>query len=124
MLRAKKGDRVIVKRILYLATAALVAMLILMPAALAQQDMLPGDDDPNLPEPNAVVVGSQEELERVAGTPVPSQDPGPPPEQVLPKSGGPSVGVILPAATLLLVSSGVLAYVVLRRGQEEGGSVR
>jgi hypothetical protein len=111
-----------VKRLVCLATASLVAMLILMPAALAQ-DMVPGDDDPNLPEPNAVVVGSQEELEQVAGKPVPSQDPGPPPEQVLPKSGGPSVSVILPAAAaLLLVGSGVLAYyVVLRRGLEGGG---
>jgi hypothetical protein len=112
-----------VKRLVCLATASLVAMLILMPAALAQ-DMVPGDDDPNLPEPNAVVVGSQEELEQVAGKPVPSQNPGPPPEQVLPKSGGPSVNVILPAAALLLVGSGVFAYyVVLRRGLE-GGSAR
>ena len=113
------------KRIVYLATAAFVAMLILVPAALAQ-DMVPGgDDDPNLPEPNAVVVGSQEELERVAGTPVPSQNPGQPPEQVLPKSGGPSVSVILPAAAaaLLLVGSGVFAYyVVLRRGLEGGSA--
>ena len=111
------------RRITYLVTTALLAMLIVVPAALAQ-DMVPGDDDPNLPEPNAVVVGSQEELERVAGTPVPSQNPGQPPEQVLPKSGGPSVSVILPAGALLLVGSGVLSYVVLRRRQEEGGSVR
>ena len=124
------------KRILYLATAALVAMLILMPAALAQ-DVVPGDDHPHSPEPNAMVVGSHEELERVAGQPVPSEHhPGEPPEQVpasppsqgggLPKTGGPPVAAILPAAALLLVGSGVFAYVVvLRRGQEEqGGRVR
>jgi LPXTG-motif cell wall-anchored protein len=111
-----------VKRILYLATAALVAMLILMPAALAQQDMVPGDDDPHSPEPNAVVVGSHEELEQIAGKPVPSQHPGEPPEG-LPKTGGPSVSIILPAAALLLVGSGVLAYVVRRRRLEEGGDV-
>ena len=121
------------KRIVYLATAALVGMLILVPAALAQ-DVVPGDDHPHLPEPNAVVVGSHEELEQIAGQPVPSQHPGEPPEQVpaspsqspsqgLPKTGGPSVSVILPAAVLLLVGSGVLAYAVLRRGLE-GGSVR
>ncbi len=122
----KEGDREIVKRTLYLATAALLAMLIVVPAALAQE-AVPGDDHPHLPEPNAVAVGSQEELERVAGQPVPSQHPGEPPEQGgMPKTGGPSVSAILPAAALLLVGSGVLAYVVLRRGQEQegGGSVR
>ena len=105
-------------------------MLILVPAALAQ-NMVPGDDHPHLPEPNAVVVGSHEELEQIAGQPVPSQHPGAHPEQVpaspsqgLPKTGGPSVvSVILPAAALLLVGSGVLGYAVLRRGPE-GGSVR
>src|SRR5215203_5281616 len=33
----------------------------------------------------------------------------------MPKTGGPSVSVILPAAALLLVGSGVLAYTVARR---------
>ena len=119
------------KRIVYLATAAFVGMVILVPAALAQ-DAVPGDDHPHLPEPNAVVVGSHEELERIAGQPVPSQHPGEPPEQVpaspsqgLPKTGGPSVvSVILPAAVLLLVGSSVLTYAVLRRRGPEGGSVR
>ncbi len=114
----------LLRRITYLVTTALLAMLILVPAALAQ-NMIPGDDHPHSPEPNAVVVGSHEELEQIAGKPVPSQHPGEPPEQGgLPKTGGPSVSAILPAAALLLVGSGVLAYVVLRRGQEqEGGSV-
>jgi LPXTG-motif cell wall-anchored protein len=119
-----------VKRVAYLALAAVVAMLILVPAALAQDALPGGDDHPHLPEPNAVVVGSHEELERIAGQPVPSQHPGEPPEQVpappsqgLPKTGGPSVSVILPAAALLLVGSGVLSYAVLRRGLE-GGRVR
>ncbi len=117
------------KRVAYLAVAALVALTVLAPTALAQ-DLVPGDDDPYSPEPNAVVVGSHEELEQIAGQPVPSQHPGEPPEQApassskaLPKTGGPSVSVILPAAALLLVGSGVLAYAVLRRGRE-GGSVR
>ena len=117
------------KRVVYLAAATLVAMLVLAPAALAQ-NMVPGDDDPYSPEPNAVVVSSHEELERVAGQPVPAQHPGEPPEQVpaspsqgLPKTGGPPVSLILPAAALLLVGSGVLVYAVLRRGPE-GGSVR
>jgi LPXTG-motif cell wall-anchored protein len=115
----------VLKRITYLVTAALVAMLILVPAALAEEPV-PGDDNPHLPEPNAVVVGSHEELERVAGQPVPSQHPGEPPDQGkgLPKTGGPSASVILSAAALLLVGSGVLAYVVVLRRGLEGGSVR
>jgi hypothetical protein len=124
----RKGEN-FVKRVVYLATATLVAMLILAPAALAQ-NMVPGDDDPYSPEPNAVVVGSHEELERIAGEPVPAQHPGEPPERVpaspsqgLPKSGGPPASLILPAAALLLVGSGILVYIVLRRGPE-GGSVR
>jgi LPXTG-motif cell wall-anchored protein len=112
-----------VKRLIYLATAAFVAMLLLVPPALAQ-DMVPGDDDPYLPEPNAVVAGSHEELERIVGRPVPSQLPGEPPSQGLPKTGGPSLSAILPVAALLLVGSGVLAYAALRRRGPEGGSVR
>ena len=112
------------KRLVCLATASLVAMLILVPAALAQE-AVPGDDNPYLPEPDAVVVGSYEELEQIAGKPVPSQHPGEPPEQGgLPKTGGPTVSMILPAAALLLVGSGLFVYVVRRGGQREGGSVR
>ena len=120
----RKGEN-FVKRVVYLATATLAAMLILAPAALAQ-NMVPGDDDPYSPEPNAVVVGSQEELEAVAGQPVPAQHPGEPPVQVpdspsqgLPKSGGPPVSLILPAAVLLLVGSGILVYIVLSAGRKE-----
>lgn len=108
-------------RMTHLTIAAIVAMVILMPAALAQ-DAAPGDDDSHSPEPNAVAVGSHEELERVAGRPVPSPDPGQHPEPVpaapsqgLPKTGGPPATVILPAGALLLVGSGVLTYAALRR---------
>ena len=75
------------KRIVYLVTAALVAMLILVPTAMAQQEM---------------TVEQKMEME---GT------------QPLPKSGGVSVGstsVLLPAAALL-VGAGVLGVAVLRR---------
>src|SRR5215210_9244336 len=84
--------RCFVKRVAYLALAALVALTILAPTALAQ-DAVPGDDDPYLPEPNAIVVGSHEELERIAGQPVPSQPvpSQPSASQPLPKTGGPSV---------------------------------
>ncbi len=88
---------VTVKRIVLLATAALVAMLVLAPAALAQ-NMARGDDDPRMPEPNAVAVGSHEELQQIAGQPVPSPHPGDHPGEVptaptqgLPSTGGPSL---------------------------------
>ncbi len=73
------------KRVLYLATAALVAMLILVPVAGAEMQ-----------------VEQTVEVQREATVP-------------LPASGGvPVSSAILPAAALLL-GSGVLAYAVLRR---------
>ena len=79
------------KRVLYLVLAALVALMILMPTALAQDTMMK--------------VEETRVVEREATMP-------------LPPSGGPSVGtagaVLLPAAALLL-GSGVLVYVVVRR---------
>ncbi len=77
------------KRVVYLATAALVAMLILVPTAMAQDEM----------------TMMMEETMMMETT------------QPLPKSGGPAIGstsVLLPAAALLL-GSGVLAFAVLRR---------
>jgi len=76
-----------VKRVLYLAMAALVAMLILVPTAMAQQEM---------------TVEKQVQME---GT------------QPLPASGGVGIGsasVLLPAAALL-VGAGILGVAVLRR---------
>jgi hypothetical protein len=77
-----------VKRVIYLATAALVAMLILVPVAMAQEQTM-----------------MMEETMMKETT------------QPLPKSGGPEIGstsVLLPA-TALLLGSGVLAFAVLRR---------
>jgi hypothetical protein len=78
-----------VKRVLYLAVAALVAMMILVPTAMAQQ----------------VKEATVEQQVKVEGT------------APLPPSGGPAIGfgaVALPAAALLL-GAGVLGYAVLRR---------
>ena len=76
------------KRVLYLATVALVAMLILVPIAMAQEQTM-----------------MMEETMMMETT------------QPLPASGGmgiSSTSVLLPAAALLL-GSGVLGYAVLRR---------
>jgi len=75
-------------RVLYLALAALVAMLILVPTAMAAQTEV-----------------TMEKEVQMEGT------------QPLPASGGVSVGsasVVLPAAALLL-GAGVLGVAVLRR---------
>ena len=117
------------KRITYLALAALVAMMIMVPAALAQ-DMVAGDDDPLAPEQNVVVL-EEDALEQAVGKQVPEQIPdepidepgGPAPKEgtqpkggALPKSGGVATpsALLLPAAALLL-GSGVLGYAVIRR---------
>jgi hypothetical protein len=120
---------VIVKRTTYLAIAALVAMLVLAPSALAQ-DLVEGEDDVLTAEQEATVV-EHGELEQIAGQPLPKQVPdepidepgGPAPKEgtqpkggSLPKSGGvmtPSA-ILLPA-TALLLGSGILGYAVLRR---------
>ena len=76
------------KRLVYLVTAALVAMMILVPTAMAQTD-------------TDVVVERTVAMESTAP---------------LPKSGGPLApsALLLPAAALLL-GSGVVAYALVRR---------
>jgi len=119
----KGGNWALVKRIIYLAMSAIIAMLILVPAALAQ-DLVAGDDDPLAPEQNAVVLDDAA-LQQAVGKQIPEQIPdepidepgGPAPKGgTLPKSGGVVVpsALLLPAAALLL-GSGVLAYTVLKR---------
>ena len=74
------------KRVLYLVMVALVAMLILAPTAMAQEDTM-------MMERETTVMM----------------------EKDLPKSGGVPVGsMVLPAAALL-VGGGILGYAVLRR---------
>ena len=81
------------KRVVYLVLSALVALMILVPIAMAQET-----------QPKAKIEETRT-VEREATMP-------------LPKSGGPTVGtagmVLLPAAALLL-GSGVLVYAVVRR---------
>jgi hypothetical protein len=76
------------KRVVYLATAALVALLILVPSAMAQDTMMVKEETMT--------------MEKTMAEP-------------LPKSGGPEVASVLLPAAALLVGSGILAYAVLRR---------
>ena len=82
------------KKMVLLATAALVALMILVPTAMAQEGT----------EPLPASGGQTEPLPASGGQTEP-----------LPTSGGlVAPSVLLPAAALLL-GSGVLAYAVLRR---------
>ena len=113
------------KRIICLAAAALVAVLVAAPGALAQQyDAAPGDDDPHLPEQNVVVVG-HDELQQIAGQPLPQQQPAEPvpvpDEATLAQTGGPTI--LLPVLAAVVLGSGVLAaYSVLRRAKGGGSA--
>jgi hypothetical protein len=73
------------KRLVYLVTAALVAMLILVPTAMAQDEMTMMMEQTTMMEKD------------------------------LPKSGGVPVGSIVLPAAALLVGGGILGYAVLRR---------
>ncbi len=83
------------KRAIFLATAALLAMLVLMPIAGAQETTMMMEE--------TMMTGQtmmMEDTMTTGGT-------GP-----IPESGGPAI--LLPAAALLL-GSGILTYAILRR---------
>ena len=88
------------KRAIFLATAALLVMLVLAPVALAQ-------DTTMMTEQTQAGPGGPTMGKTQAGPSGPKTGGGP-----LPSSGGPEI--LLPAAALLL-GSGVLTYAVLRR---------
>jgi uncharacterized surface anchored protein len=121
------------RRLLLLVTVAFVVSLVLAPSAVAQyvvEEEMKGE-----PPPEEATESPQEEVMEEAMEPVP--DPPYAQEKQMqkakakaekakakaekakakemPKTGGPSVSVILPAGALLLVGSGVLAYTVVRR---------
>src|SRR5918994_2059182 len=107
------------RRLLLVVTLAFVVSLVLAPSAVAQyvvEEEMKGE-----PKMEEKMEGPAEEAMEEAMEPVP--DPPYAQEKQMqkakakemPKTGGPSVGVIVPAAALLLVGSGVLAYTVVRR---------
>jgi hypothetical protein len=87
-----------VKRAIFLATVAPLAMLILAPMALAQGDtVIDGTTVAPRPGPSVSMIAAGG-----SGSPAPN----------IPPSGGPAI--LLPAASVLL-GSGILTYAVLRR---------
>ena len=73
------------KRVVYLAAPALVALMILVPSAIAQEMTM---------KENIMMEKTVEPL---------------------PPSGGPAASSVLLPAAALLVGSGILAYAILRR---------
>ena len=92
------------KRAIFLATAALLVMLVLAPVALAQNTSM----TPGAAAGGATQAGGQTVAGATMGAGAATQAGG----QPLPGSGGPAI--LLPAAALLL-GSGVLTYAILRR---------
>src|SRR5215211_641440 len=102
------------RRLLPLVTLAFVVSLFLTPFAVAQEEEM----EP--PQEEATESPQEEAMEEaMEPQPEPPFDEEKQMEKAkakeMPKTGGPSVSVILPAAALLLVGSGVLAYTVVRR---------
>jgi hypothetical protein len=87
------------KRAILLATAALLAMLILVPLVSAQDSTMMG-------KTTSFVGTTIYDYIITSGSPSPAPN--------IPSSGGPAI--LLPAAALL-VGSGILTYAVLRRRQ-------
>ena len=94
------------KRLIYLATASMLALLILAPTAMAQDDTMMGStmmEDTAMMEDTSMMEDTAMMEETTAGEGA---------EGDLPESGGPAI--LLPAAALLL-GAGILTFAVVRR---------
>src|SRR5215212_5194818 len=99
------------RRLLLLVSLAFVGSLFLAPSAVAQEEETEPPQEEAMeesmepqPEPPFAEEKQMEKAKMEKTQP-----------KEMPKTGGPSVSLILPAAALLLVGSGVLAYAVVRR---------
>ena len=110
------------RRLLLVVTLAFVVSLVLAPSAVAQweEEMEPPlEEKMESPQEEAI----EESMEPVPEPPLAQEKQMEKAKakaekakaKEMPKTGGSSVSVILPAGALLLVGSGVLAYTVVRR---------
>jgi LPXTG-motif cell wall-anchored protein len=109
------------RRLLLLVTLAFVVSLVLAPSAVAQEEEMepPLEEKMESPQEEAIEeamepvpeppFAEEKQMEKEKAKAEKAKAP------VLPKTGGPSVSVILPVGALLLVGSGVLAYAVVVR---------
>src|SRR5215207_10156824 len=99
------------RRLLPLVTLAFVVSLFLAPFAVAQEEEMEPPQEEAMeeamePQPEPPFA-EEKQMEKAKMEKAKAKE--------MPKTGGPSVSLILPAAALLLVGSGVLAYAVVRR---------
>jgi hypothetical protein len=101
-----------VKRIALLTMAALTALVILVPTATAQEMM----DDSMMMEESKMMDESmmmeQPKMEQKMEEPKMMEKKG---KMEMPKTGGPSLGLLLLPAAALLVGMGLMAGYVVRR---------
>ena len=101
------------KRILYLATSALLALLILAPVAVAQEMMEEKMmDESKMMEKNKMDESKMMEKEKMMEQP---KKMGKDKKMEMPKTGGPSPGLLLLPAAALLVGMGLMVGYVVRR---------
>src|SRR5215212_9161669 len=116
------------RRLLPLVTLAFVVSLFLTPFAVAQEEEMerPQEEATESPQEEAMEEAMEPQPEPPFAEEKQMEKAKAKAEKAkakvekaqakeMPKTGGPSVSVILPAAALLLVGSGVLAYTVVRR---------
>src|SRR5215213_1229980 len=109
------------RRLLLLVTLAFVLSLFLAPFAVAQEEEMepPQEEATESPQEEAMEEAMEPQPEPPFAEEKQMEKAKAKAEKAkakeMPKTGGPSVSVILPAAALLLVGSGVLAYTVVRR---------
>ena len=91
------------KRLIYLATVSMLALLIMAPTAMAQDDTMMEETmmEETMMEDTSMMEDDMEETTAGMGA-----------EGDLPESGGPAI--LLPAAALLL-GAGILTFAVVRR---------
>jgi hypothetical protein len=95
------------KRAIFLATAALLVMLVLAPVAMAQDTAMKAGGQTVMGAGGQTVMGAGGQTVMAGGKTAVGGGARP-----LPGSGGPAI--LLPAAALLL-GSGVLTYAIVRR---------
>jgi hypothetical protein len=100
-----------VKRLVYLAMAALLALVILVPTATAQEMM----DELNMMDESMMM--EQSKMEQPEMMEKGKMEKG---KMQMPMTGGPSLGLLLLPATALLAGMGIMAgYVVRHRGEPQ-----